>query len=1020
MQSSTMHGHTVHECYNPRYQACFNDTLCSRSEVCGEQCLQQGQWCTSNKTICNSPSARWYFSYPSGLTAYDSCSGICYDPRVEQCIDGTIQCINNNNCSGTCYDSSMRKCLNGTLCYMSQDLCYVKNSELGHLNTFPSNQCYDPSYQTCFNNTLCHSYQVCSGQCLQRGQRCINNQTICSSRDTMLSYNYWPKSTVYDSCNGICYDLTLEQCIDGNIQCINNNNCSGTCYNSSTHKCFNRTLCQVDEDFCNVKSGGSDVENYPHLVCYNPNYQLCLNNTLCRPFQVCDQQCLEGNQLCINNKTICQIRSERFFYNYRSRVNLNQSCNGTCYDSNVYECIDDIIQCIGNDNCSGACYNSSTHTCWNGTLCLSDAEVCYVKYDERGRLYNPPIYQCYDPNYQVCLNDALCLQTRLCDQQCLRENQLCVKDKTICNLRNQNWYHNQESWLNVSESCNGICYDPRLEQCIDARIQCINNNNCSGVCYDSSTYKCINGTLCGVDADLCYVKYGAWYNFLQPVCYNPNYQLCLNNTLCRPFQVCDQQCLEDNQLCINNKTICQIRSERFFYNYRSRVNLNQSCNGTCYDSNVYECIDDIIQCIGNDNCSGACYNSSTHTCWNGTLCLSDAEVCYVKYDERGRLYNPPIYQCYDPNYQVCLNDALCLQTRLCDQQCLRENQLCVKDKTICNLRNQNWYHNQESWLNVSESCNGICYDPRLEQCIDARIQCINNNNCSGVCYDSSTYKCINGTLCGVDADLCYVKYGAWYNFLQPVCYNPNYQLCRNNTLCTQSQVCGELCLGENELCMTNKSVCIYSNKEWHYNNTSQSTTIKSCSGICYDPLTHNCLNGTLCGLDEVLCFVQNSSWSMQFDSQLRCYNPKVQVCLDNTPCYQFEVCGQRCLRTDQLCINRNTTCNSSLFYRHTEASQIEACNGMCYNTPVQLCIDGKVVNKSNVSPIVLKTTTVAFVSSDYQSLWWDIFKINCYIMVVVAVAFFITRRLAVWPWTKIEKSIYLDPEQISLIKSDQI
>ncbi|CAF1132197.1 unnamed protein product [Adineta ricciae] len=766
MQSSTMNGSTAHACYNPEYQACFNDTLCSRSQLCGEQCLQQGQACTSNKTICNLRNKESYFV---NFIAYQSCNDICYDPKLEQCIDGTIQCINNNNCSGTCYDSSMRKCLNGTLCSMSQDLCYVKYSERGQLNTLPSNQCYDPSYQTCFNNTLCRSYQLCSGQCLQRGQLCINNQTICSSRDTMLSYNYWSTLTVYDSCNGICYDRTLEQCIDGTIQCINNNNCSGTCYNSSTHNCFNGTLCQVNEDFCNVKSAGWDVGNYTHLVCYNPNYQLCLNNSLCRPFQVCNQQCLERNQLCINNKTVCQLPSRKLYYNYRSSSNLNQSCNGTCYDSNVYECIDDILQCIGNDDCSGACYNSSTHTCWNGTLCASDAEVCYVKYDDQGQPYNPPIYQCYNSKYQVCLNNALCDQTRACGQQCLRENQLCTKGKTICNSRNQHWRYNQGSWLNASESCNGICYDSRLQQCIDARIQCINNNNCSGVCYDSSTHRCINGTLCGVDADLCYVKYGAWYDLPQPVCYNPNYQLCLNNILCE-----------------------------------------------------------------------------------------------------------------------------------------------------------------------------------------------------------------------------------------------------------QSQVCGEHCLRENELCMRNKTVCNYSNKEWRYNNASQSTTIESCSGICYDPLTHNCSNGTLCGLEENSCFVQNSSWSTQFDSQLRCYNPKEQVCLDNTLCYQFEVCGQRCLRKGQLCINGNTTCNSSLFYGYPKASQIEACNGMCYNTPVQLCINGNVVNKSNVSPMVLETTTEAFVPFDSEALWWDIFKINCYIMVAVVVAFLITRQLAIWPWTKPEKSIYLDPDQVPLIKSDQI
>ncbi|CAF4980524.1 unnamed protein product, partial [Rotaria sp. Silwood1] len=335
---------------------------------------------------------------------------------------------------------------------------------------------------------------------------------------------------------------------------------------------------------------------------------------------------------------------------------------------------------------------------------------------------------------------------------------------------------------------------------------------CGNQCYNQSTQQCLNGTICSRGQQLCVVKYETWYGYPYSSpsnqCYNPTNQSCWNNSLCEyPYRSCNQRCLRYNELCINNMTVCTTINWYYsyyysyyyyyfsFYNYQ--VSQMKSCNGICYDPAFQVCTNSTIQCI--NNCSGLCYNSSSQQCLNGTVCSRSQQFCFVKYDSTyGYQYNPPYYQCYNPTNQSCLNNSICdYPSRSCNQRCLRYNELCVDNMTVCNMTNS--YNNYQ--VGQVKLCNGTCYDSAVQVCTNGIIRC--QNNCSGVCYNSSSQQCLNGTLCSLSQQFCLVKYDSWsgyqYNPSFYQCYNPTYQACFNNSLCDHpSRSCNQRCLRYNE------------------------------------------------------------------------------------------------------------------------------------------------------------------------------------------------------------------------------
>ncbi|CAF0770354.1 unnamed protein product [Adineta ricciae] len=261
-----------------------------------------------------------------------------------------------------------------------------------------------------------------------------------------------------------CYDPATRICTEhGKVtQCVSV--CGNQCYNSNTHHCLNGTICRLFEQLCTVKYDIyiSKVHNSLSNQCYNPKDQACLNNTLCDRSQVCNHQCLEGNQLCVRNKTVCNFPNGNWYYVFRSTLTTVESCNGICYNTSIQHCINNTLRCADNNNCSGTCYNSSTHKCLNGTICTLRQQVCDT--------YSPYMNQCYDPIEQLCYNNTLCNRaSRSCKQQCLQNNQICVNDNTICNTTLSYDLYNQ----NQIQLCDGICYDTSVHRCVRGNLEII-------------------------------------------------------------------------------------------------------------------------------------------------------------------------------------------------------------------------------------------------------------------------------------------------------------------------------------------------------------------------------------------------------------------------------------------------------------------------------------------------------------------------------------------------------------------
>ena len=486
-------------------------------------------------------------------------------------------------------------------------------------------------------------------------------------------------------------------------------------------------------------------------------------------------------------------------------------CGGSmCYDPITQYCTESgmIVECI--DVCGNQCYNPSTHQCFNETVCESNEQLCMVKYNsDHGYEQNPPYYQCYNPMNYACFNNSFCqYPSRSCNQQCIRYDEICVNNMTICNVTDQ-YYNYQDGQIQL---CDGECYDSAIEQCTNDTIRCI--DDCSGVCYNSSSHQCFNETVCELNEQLCMVKYNSDHGYEQNPpyyqCYNPMNYACFNNSLCQyPSRSCDQQCIRYNEICVNNMTVCNVTGP--YYNYQD--GQIQLCDGECYDSAIQQCTNDTIRCI--DDCSGVCYNSSSHQCFNGTVCELNEQLCMVKYNsDHGYEQNPPYYQCYNPMNYACFNNSLCqYPSRSCDQQCIRYNEICVNNMTVCNVTS--WYHNYRA--GQIQLCNGVCYDSAIQKCGGGHSITNLTSNSSTITLTSTTTSISTTTVsassncgslkeCTTDADCCVSgiececfrhnnqEYGSCLNpYAQPICATgcPAQGICRIDTDCCKFQ-CGQI------------------------------------------------------------------------------------------------------------------------------------------------------------------------------------------------------------------------------------
>ena len=312
------------------------------------------------------------------------------------------------------------------------------------------------------------------------------------------------------------------------------------------------------------------------------------------------------------------------------------------------------------------------------------------------------------------------------------------------------------------------------------------------------------------------------------------------------------------------------------------------CGGKfCYNPATQFCSEtgSIITCI--TACGNQCYDSTSQQCINGTVCMINEDVCEVKHDSStGALIEPSQRRCYDTYSQRCLNHTICYpRDRFCNGQCILYHPWYESDYKICANDNKTLCRMPLRYTsyqrNQIQVCNGTCFDtenPPLHRCVNGIVQC--TSKCSNICYYSGNQICINGTLC-------------------PIGY--------------------ALCQGE---------------------------SIRE----CYDPARARCLNGKACAFGEKTCLVDRYTDRPDPLSppRLNCYDPSSMKCIDGVLCSNNRICNGKCITgynySYQVCANdKRTVCNTTSPYNsYCRPYPMHVCNGKCFDTSVQQCINGAV------------------------------------------------------------------------------
>ena len=334
-----------------------------------------------------------------------ACGSIgCYDPIIQGCMNSStiIECI--HSCNGSCYSSS-QYCYNDTkICNVGELVCDVNNS-YSYIDWHASGlTCYNSTYYICLNHSICSLSWKCGDQCITDSDIvCANdNRTLCYGLGSWWAYGYasefigvcGPQKQCYDTrrsvclnettvcqglsaqlCNGSCYNLDRQSCIDGTIRCIHS--CNGSCYSSSQY-CYNDTkICNVGELVCDVNNSYSYIDWHASgLTCYNSTYYICLNHSICSLSWKCGDQCITDSDIvCANdNRTLCYGLGSWWAYGYASEFIGVCGSQRQCYDIRRSACLGEngIVCPIESELCSNVCYNLESQTCIN----VNDSVYC--------------------------------------------------------------------------------------------------------------------------------------------------------------------------------------------------------------------------------------------------------------------------------------------------------------------------------------------------------------------------------------------------------------------------------------------------------------------------------------------------------------------------------------------------------------------------------------------------------------------------------------------------------------------
>ena len=101
-------------CYNSSQMTCWNQSMCPKQYSCGSRChLSYNSACVNNETICQ--GNYYYVLSPNVNARVCGPQKQCYDNSTSVCMDnnGTICAIGSQLCSGVCYNPRSQYCING-------------------------------------------------------------------------------------------------------------------------------------------------------------------------------------------------------------------------------------------------------------------------------------------------------------------------------------------------------------------------------------------------------------------------------------------------------------------------------------------------------------------------------------------------------------------------------------------------------------------------------------------------------------------------------------------------------------------------------------------------------------------------------------------------------------------------------------------------------------------------------------------------------------------------------------------
>ncbi|CAF4214257.1 unnamed protein product, partial [Rotaria socialis] len=512
--------------------------------------------------------------------------------------------------------------------------------------------CFNPSALNCFNNSLCPSYASCGTQCLQSNQGCSNNLTICSG------FNYWNTNLQVCGSQQQCYDKTTNVCINGTIRCLNS--CNGICYSNSQYCYNNAIVCNNNELICNV------IYNtvwYAPLGpnCYNPSQLNCFSNLLCPSYLSCGTQCISWQEGCANNQTICPS-----FYYWNTKLQVwspqqlcydsttNACANGTAICSLSYTrlcglkfwnpdsqyCINNSLQCI--NSCGGICYSNSQYCYNNAIICNNGQSVCDVTYNPWQ--YYPFGLNCYNSSNLNCLThgtihwvlivtthpNIVVLTTRFAHRIIHVEPNVYNIIKVVLTIEQSVRASTIEiptcNFVVLSNSATTIQLMLVPTELRSARYRIRNYaEQIAGIQPLNIAPMVVLGVSIRVMAFVILILNIAitaqLFATTANQCYNASQLKCLNNSLCPPNASCASQCLQYNQGCANNRTIC---SGFYYWN----INLQVCGAQQCYDPTNTVCLGNngTVCPIGSQLCSGSCYFAQGEYCVGGSntvYCLNN-------------------------------------------------------------------------------------------------------------------------------------------------------------------------------------------------------------------------------------------------------------------------------------------------------------------------------------------------------------------------------------------------------------